>query len=209
VAFCQTYGQTEAGPRITGVKPSDVHRWPGSVGTPIPGVDVKLLGKDGRPAAPGEPGEIVVQSPGLMQGYLGNPAETAAALRDGWLHTGDLARRGPDGEYYIVGRLKNFIIRGGINVYPEEIESVLMQHPAVEAVLVHGVPHEKLGEVPHACVVPREDSVLTAKELCRFVSDRLAPYKRPTIELVKELPRTYNGKVQRKPSRTEKEDIWP
>lgn len=201
VAFCQTYGQTEAGPRVTGVKPSDVTRWPGSVGTPIPDVVVQLLKEDGRPAEPGEIGEIVVQSPGIMKGYLGNPDETAAVLRDGRLYTGDLGRLGAQGELYIVGRLKNFIIRGGINVYPEEIESVLLQHPAVGAVLVHGVPHPVLGEVPRACVVPVEGASVTAAELKEFASSRLADYKLPEVELVAELPRTYSGKTLRWPSR--------
>jgi long-chain acyl-CoA synthetase len=199
VALCQTYGQTEAAPRVTGVKPVDARRWPGSIGTPIPGITIKLLTDEGLSVEPGEIGEIVVQSAGVMKGYFGSPKETAVAIRDGWLYTGDLGRQGPEGEFYIVGRKKNFIIRGGINIYPEEIESVLLQHPAVEAVLVHGMPHEVLGEVPHACVVLAQGTEATTAGLRGFVSKRLATYKLPEIELVEELPRTYNGKVCREP----------
>lgn len=198
VALCQTYGQTEAGPRVTGVKPADAPRWPGSIGTPIPGVTVRLLTDEGRLVEPGEVGEIVVQSLGVMKGYFGAPEETTAVIRDGWLYTGDLGRQGPEGEFYIVGRKKNFIIRGGINIYPEEIESVLLQHPAVKTVLVHGVPHPMLGEVPRACVVLAEGTKTTPADLRSFASERLAAYKLPEIERVKELPRTYNGKVLRR-----------
>lgn len=199
VAFCQTYGQTEAGPRITGVRPADVNRWPGSIGTPIPGVTVELLKTNGERCIVGEVGEIVVKSPGLMKGYFCAPEETTTVLRDGWLFTGDLGRQGFEGELYIVGRLKNFIIRGGINIYPEEIESVLLQHPAVEAVFVHGLPHDILGEIPHASVVLSKNYQVTQKELRDFASENLASYKLPEIEFVNELPRTYNGKILRKP----------
>lgn len=199
VSLCQTYGQTEAGPRVTGVKPADAFRWPGSVGTPIPGVTVRLLGDDGQPVKPGEIGEIVVRSPGVMKGYLDAPGETADTIRDGLLYTGDLGQQGPEGEFYIVGRKKNFIIRGGINIYPEEIESVLLQHPAVEAVLVHGVPHSVLGETPRACVVLTEEIMVSIAELQNFASNRLAAYKLPEIQLMDELPRTYNGKILRGP----------
>lgn len=201
VAFCQTYGQTEAGPRVTGVKPADVRRWPGSIGTPIPGVTVRLLKGNGRPVDPGEVGEIVLQSPGIMKGYLNAPQETATTIRDGWLHTGDLGRQGPGGEFYFVGRKKAFIIRGGTNIYPEEIESVLLQHPAVRAVLVHAVPHQVLGEVPRACVVVPEGAGIAPADLRRFAAARLAAHKLPEIELVEDLPRTYNDKVLRR-SRT-------
>lgn len=196
-AFCQTYGQTEAGPRITGVRPCDASKWPQSVGTPIPGVDVRLLKKNGDPATDGETGEIVVKGSGLMKGYLGAPDETELVLRDGWLFTGDLGQRGVDGEYYVVGRLKNFIIRGGINVYPEEIELVLLQHPAVAAVLVQGIGHPVLGEVPHASIVLNEHRPVGINELRDFARTKLTPYKMPEIELVDELPRTYNGKILR------------
>ena len=199
VALCQTYGQTEAGPRVTGVKPADAARWPGSIGTPIPGVTVKLLTDQGQPVGPGEIGEIVVQSAGVMKGYLGRPEETADVIRDGWLYTGDLGQQGVnEGEYYIVGRKKNFIIRGGINIYPEEIESVFLQHPAVGAVLVRGVPHPVLGEVPRAYVVPTEGTKITGGELQSFAANHLAAYKLPKIELVEKLPRTYSGKVLRR-----------
>jgi long-chain acyl-CoA synthetase len=198
LAFCQTYGQTEAGPRVTGVRLADASRWLGSVGTPIPGVTVQLLGESGQPVRSGEEGEFVVKSPGVMKGYFGAPDETAAVLREGWLYTGDLGRQGPEGEFYIVGRLKNFIIRGGINIYPEEIESTLLKHPAVGAALVYGVPHLELGEVPHACIVLSEQARVTANELRDFASARLAAYKLPVIELVKELPKTYNGKIARR-----------
>lgn len=197
VAFCQTYGQTEAGPRVTGVKPSDSCLWPDSVGTPIPDVSVRLLKEDGKSAKLGEVGEIVVQSPGMMKGYFGVLEKTDVVIRDGWLHTGDLGRQGTRGELYIVGRQKSFIIRGGINIYPEEIESVLLQHPAVEAVLVRGVDHPILGEIPRACVVLAKGACVSASELGDFASRYLASYKLPKVELVEELPRTYNGKVLR------------
>jgi fatty-acyl-CoA synthase len=131
VDFKTGYGLTEAGPNTFWLPPADVRRKPGAVGFPLFHVDVKVARRDGSECGPDEVGELVVRGPHVCAGYWNRPEETAKAIVDGWLHTGDLARRDPEGYYYIVGRDKDMIISGGENVYPAEVENVLAAHPAV------------------------------------------------------------------------------
>lgn len=192
VAFCQTYGLTEAGPRITGVKPDEYQQLIGSVGTTLPGVTIKILKEPNS-----EIGEIIVKSAGLMKGYFERPQETAEVLQDGWLYTGDLGWIGSRNELYLAGRRKNIIIKNGVNIYPEEIESVLLQHPAIQGALVYGKPHPIFGESVHADVVIEGDAIILAEEIKYYLRVNLAGYKIPSINIVSSLLKTYNGKIKR------------
>ena len=189
------YGMSETSPVIS-FNHRDRPRKPGSIGTPIADVEVRLLTDEGHEVARGEVGEIAVRGPGLMKGYWNRPEETAAAIPDGWLRTGDLAREDEDGYLYIVDRKKDLIIRGGYNVYPREIEEVLHEHPAVALAAVIGVPDERLGEEVAAAVVLRPEKTATPDELREFTRERLAAYKYPRrVWLVDALPLGPSGKV--------------
>ncbi|MEU5595195.1 long-chain fatty acid--CoA ligase [Streptomyces sp. NPDC020298] len=189
------FGMSETSPVVSFNHP-DRPRKPGSVGTPIRDVEVRLLDDRGEEVAPGEIGELAVRGPNLMKGYWNLPEETAAAMPDGWLRSGDLARRDEDGYLYIVDRKKDMIIRGGYNVYPREIEEVLHEHPAVALAAVVGIPHERLGEEIAAAVVLRPAARATPAELQQFVKDRVAAYKYPrAVWLVDALPTGPSGKI--------------
>ena len=156
--ICIGYGQTEASPLITLTSVDDpIEIRVGTVGHPMPGLEVKLVSPAGRGEVPaGETGELCVQGHCVMAGYYNNPQATSKAIDpDGWLHTGDLARRRDDGNYRIVGRSRELIIRGGENIYPAEVEEFLHRHPAIAEVAVAGLPDAKYGEVVAAWVVPK------------------------------------------------------
>ncbi|ARP68608.1 long-chain-fatty-acid--CoA ligase [Streptomyces pluripotens] len=189
------FGMSETSPVVSFNHP-DRPRKPGSIGTPIRDVEVRLLDDDGRDVVPGDVGELVVRGPNLMKGYWNRPEETAAVIPDGWLRTGDLARRDEDGYLYIVDRKKDLIIRGGYNVYPREIEEVLHEHPAVALAAVLGVPDERLGEEVAAAVVLRPGARADIGELQQFVRERVAAYKYPRcIWLTDALPTGPSGKI--------------
>jgi long-chain acyl-CoA synthetase len=169
----------------------------GTVGTMNPHVHVAIHRPDGSPAAPGEEGAIVVCGPTVMGGYFRNPQATRAAVRAGWLHTGDLGRMDDDGYLFLTGRVKDLIITGGENVTPIEVEEVLRLHPDVADVAVIGTPHPKWGEQVTAIVVRRDGSVLDGDALADFAGARLAGFKKPRrIEFVASLPRNAYNKVQ-------------
>ncbi|GIW87959.1 MAG: AMP-binding protein [Isosphaeraceae bacterium] len=195
------YGLTEASPIITMTAADDpIEVRVGTVGREIPGVEVKLVDPaTGKPVAEGEAGELCVRGHGVMAGYYKNPEATARAIEpDGWLHTGDLARRREDGNYRIVGRSKELIIRGGENIYPPEIEEFLCHHPAIAEVAVVGLPDPHYGEVVAAWVVPRAGASLTAEDVKSYCQGQIAHYKIPSyVEVVRELPRTVTGKVRK------------
>jgi len=198
VAFRSGYGLTEAGPNTFWLPPADLRRKPGSVGFPLLHIDVKLVDKSGRECGPEEVGELWIRGPHVCAGYWNRPEETARTIRDGWLSTGDLARRDAEGYYYIVGRLKDVIISGGENIYPAEVESVLATHPAVAEVALLGVPDDRWGEAPCAVVVPKPGHLLDPADLIAFGGERLARFKLPKqVELVAALPRTGAGKVDK------------
>jgi fatty-acyl-CoA synthase len=199
VDFKTGYGLTEAGPNTFWLPPEDVQRKPGAVGFPLFHIDVKVVRPDGVQCPPGEAGELIIRGPHVCDGYWNNPEATAEAIRAGWLHTGDLARRDAEGYYTIVGRLKDMIISGGENVYPAEVESVLHAHPAVGEAALIGVPHEKWGEVGRAVVVVAPEAELAEDELLEFCRQRLAGYKVPkSVVVVQEMPKTGAGKVDKK-----------
>ena len=195
--FAQNYGQSEAPMAITYLAKGDHdEKRLTSCGRPTLFARVALLGEDGKPVPQGDPGEICVSGPLLAGGYWNLPDATADTFKDGWLHTGDMAREDEDGFYYIVDRSKDMIIRGGFNVYPREIEDVLMEHPAVSLVAVIGVPHESHGEEIKAVVVNKAGSGTTEDELVAWARERLAAYKYPRIvQFVDELPLTSTGKI--------------
>ena len=199
VDFKTGYGLTEAGPNTFWLPPADVQRKPGAVGFPLMHIDVKVMREDGRECPPGEAGELLIRGPHVCDGYWNDSEATAEAIRDEWLHTGDLARRDEEGYYTIVGRLKDMIISGGENVYPAEVESVLHAHPAVAEAALIGVPHEKWGEVGRAIVVLSLGAELTQDRLLAFCSERLARYKVPkSVVFIEEMPKTGAGKVDKK-----------
>jgi acyl-CoA synthetase (AMP-forming)/AMP-acid ligase II len=184
------YGQSEAGP-ISTLRPRDVLRKPTSVGRPVVNVDVSLVAADGSPVGAGEVGEIVCRSEFNMLGYWRMPEATAAAMRDGWLHTGDLGTFDEDGFLHIAGRAREMIKCGGENIYPAEVERCLLEHPSVAEAAVFGVPDERWGEIVVAAVVPQAGATLAEDEVVEHVRSQLAGYKKPRQVLVLDaLPRT-------------------
>ncbi|MEU1725553.1 long-chain fatty acid--CoA ligase [Nonomuraea sp. NPDC005692] len=169
---------------------------PGTIGFPLWGVEMRLVDGDWNTVQGEGPGEIAIRGHNVMKGYHGRPEETAEVLRDGWFRTGDIATRDQDGYYAIVDRTKDMIIRGGFNVYPREVEEVLMTHPAVSLVAVVGVPHGSYGEEVKAYVVPSAGATASESELVAWCRENMAAYKYPrTIEFRESLPMTATGKI--------------
>ncbi|HEY7350749.1 MAG TPA: long-chain fatty acid--CoA ligase [Ktedonobacterales bacterium] len=192
------YGLSEATTAVSG-HAVDMVRKPGSVGKPLQGVEVRVVDDNDNDLPVGEVGELLVRGPNLMQEYYNMPDETAQALRGGWLHTGDMAKLDEEGYIYIVERKKDLIIRGGLNIYPRDVEEVLMRHPAVLECAVIGVPSERLGEEVLAYVVLQDGKQATAEEVMDFSRQYLANYKTPSfVEFIPALPRNPIGKIDRK-----------
>jgi long-chain acyl-CoA synthetase len=191
------YGLSEASPVVSINPPHKVK--PGSVGLPIPGVEVKVVDKQGRPVATNEIGELLIRGDNVMQGYLNRPQASKRALADGWLHTGDMARLDDEGYIYIVDRKKEMLIIHGCNVYPREIEDVLYQHPQVAEAAVVGLPDAHRGEIPKAVIVPKEGERVEEREIKKYCRRFLAPYKVPrVVEFRDSLPKTATGKVMKR-----------
>ncbi|HEY7414600.1 MAG TPA: long-chain fatty acid--CoA ligase [Ktedonobacteraceae bacterium] len=190
------YGLSEAAAVLTAT-PSNIERKPGSVGKPLAGVEVRIVDEHDKSLPAGETGEIVARGPNIMSGYYDLPEETAAALRDGWLYTGDMGYFDSDGFLYVVERKKDLIIRGGFNIYPRDVEEVLASHPAVIEAAVVGVPSERMGEEVKAFVVTR--TPVDAETLMAYCQEKLANYKTPSqIEFLEALPRNSVGKIDKK-----------
>jgi long-chain acyl-CoA synthetase len=176
---------------------------PGTVGQPIVGVEVACVDDNDRPVPSGEVGEIVIRGHNIMKGYYKRPEATAAALRNGWFHSGDLGVIDADGYIAIVDRKKDMILRGGCNVYPREVEELLMTHPAVSLCAVIGVPDERLGEEVTAVIVKKLGAVAGEDEIIRWCDERLASYKRPRSVLFRDdLPMTATGKILKRELRS-------
>jgi fatty-acyl-CoA synthase len=201
--FFQFYGQAEAPMAITVLRRSehDVNdlRRLASCGRPVPWVHVELLDASNRPVPDGEPGEICVRGPLVMDGYRNNPELTAETFTAGWLHTGDVAVRDPGGFLRIIDRTKDMIVSGGFNIYPREIEDILGQHPAVSQVAVIGVPHPKWGEAVKALVVLRSGQTATEAELTALVVERKGAFQAPkSVDFIDAIPQTAVGKPDKK-----------
>jgi acyl-CoA synthetase (AMP-forming)/AMP-acid ligase II len=212
--FRQNYGMTEIAQPITYLGPED-HIIDGSqaqmkrlssAGRPAMGVEVKVVGQDGGHVKPGEIGEILLKSNKLFKSYWKMPEETAAAFEGGWFHTKDMATVDEEGFVYIVDRKSDMIISGGFNVYPREVEEVIMAHPGVAETAVIGVPDDIWGEAVKAFIVPREGVKLTEEEVIQYCREKLAGYKKPkSVDFVKEIPKNVYGKINR---RELKEIFW-
>lgn len=198
VIMIEGNGPTETSP-VSYANPIEGVRKPGSVGIPVPGVEVKIVDDNDNEVPVNEVGEICVKGRNVMKGYLNRPEETAQALRGGWLHTGDLGKKDEDGYIYIVDRKKDMIIVGGLNVYPREVEEILYQHPAVAEAAVVGIADELRGEIPKAFVALKPGEEATEKELIRYCRQNLANYKCPKqVEFCESLPKTVTGKIDKK-----------
>jgi long-chain acyl-CoA synthetase len=190
------YGLSEASAVLTSTR-SNTERKPGSVGKPLPGVEIRIVDEHDNPLPAGEAGEIVARGPNIMSSYYNLPEETAKALRNGWLYTGDMGYFDEDGFLYVVERKKDLIIRGGFNIYPRDVEEVLASHPAVVEAAVVGVPSERMGEEVKAFVVTR--APIDAETLMAYCREKLANYKTPSqIEFIEALPRNSVGKIDKK-----------
>lgn len=195
LAVVCSYGLTEANGLSVQVPAREALTRPGAVGLPMLGHEIMVVDGEGHRVEPGQEGEILLRGPAVMVGYDRDSAATAKVLRNGWLHTGDIGRLDDEGYLYLVDRRTDLIISGGLNVYPAEIERALGGHPAVREVAVVGRADPRWGEVPIACVVPREGPV-TLEDLLRFLDQRIADYKRPRgLECFDSLPRGMSGKV--------------
>ena len=198
--MCEVYGATETAPYAS-VTPWGGTVKPGTVGVPLPDTDVKIVSIDDpeKELPPGEPGELVIKGPQIMMGYYKRPEETADVLKDGWFYTGDIGMLDDDGYLSIVDRKKDMIIAGGYNIYPLELDDVLMGHPKVLEACTIGVPDQYRGETVKAFIVTREAETLTQEEVTQYCKDNLAAYKVPKMfEFIDELPKSAVGKVLRR-----------
>jgi long-chain acyl-CoA synthetase len=199
--FYELYGLTEG--FVTILDRDEANRKAGSVGVPPPFFEMRILGDDGRELAPGGVGEIVGRGPITMPGYLGRADLTAAALRDGWLYTGDLGYVDEDGFLFLVDRKKDMIDSGGVKVYPKDVEEVAARHPDVREVAVFGIPHAKWGETPVAAVVLKPGAVASATELCEWINAHVAArYQRvDRVIVMDDFPRNAAGKTLKREMR--------
>jgi long-chain acyl-CoA synthetase len=189
------YGLSETSPVSSSNHP-DMERKPGSIGTPIEGVEMKVVDEDDNEVTQGEIGEIVIRGHNIMKGYWQRPDATEEAMRGGWFHSGDMAKVDEDGYFFIVDRKKDLIIRGGYNVYPREVEEVLYEHPKIREAAVVGIPHDEWGEEIGAAVVVHDGEELEATEVSEYVKERIAAYKYPRVVwFLEELPKGPTGKI--------------
>ena len=179
----------------------------GSIGTPFSGIQVEIFGENGEPLSPGEVGEIVVKGDTVMKGYYNSPEATAETIKDGWLYTGDVGYKDDEGFLFIVDRKKDLIIRGGVNVYPKEIENVIATHPAVDMVAVIPESHDKYGQVAKACIILKRGEICSEEEIMGFCKEKMADYKVPErIVFRAGMPKNAVGKVVKKDLITELEE---
>jgi len=198
VPIIEGYGMSEGSPVVT-FNHMSVGRKVGSIGIPVWGVEVKLIDEEGEEVPIGEKGELLYRGHNVMKGYYSNPEATSKTVQNGWLHSGDIAIKDEEGYYYIVDRTKDMIVRGGENVYPREVEEVMMKHEAVSMVAVIGIADEEQGEEIQACVVLKENQTIEAETLKEWVKEHIAVYKYPRIiKLVDSLPMTATGKILKK-----------
>ncbi len=190
------YGLSETSPTASSGYPGKLRK-PGSIGTPLEKVEMRIVDEAGEEVPTGEVGEIVIRGHNIMKGYWGNPEATAEAIRaGGWFHSGDMGREDEDGYFYVVDRKKDMIIRGGYNVYPREVEELLYEHPAIREAAVLGIPHPEWGEEIGAAVVLEPGEDLAPEEISAWVRERIAAYKYPRVVwFIEELPKGPTGKI--------------
>jgi long-chain acyl-CoA synthetase len=199
----EVYGLTESTGLVT-ANPVNGVRKAGSIGITVPNVQTRLIDKEGKDVPIGEVGEILFKGPNATKGYWKLPEQTTESIRNGWVHTGDLARQDGDGYFFIVGRKRDLIITGGYNVYPREIEEVLYTHPAVYEAAVIGIADEVKGEIAKAYLTLKPGKTATGKEIVDFCKQNLAPYKVPReVEIRAELPKSSTGKILHRELRTD------
>ena len=195
VAIYEGYGMSEGSPVVTFNHPGKTRK-PGSIGTPVWGVEVKIADENDNEVPVGERGQLLYRGHNVMKGYYNKPEANAETLKGGWLHSGDVAKKDEDGYFYIVDRTKDMIIRGGLNVYPREVEEVIIQHNAVSLVAVIGIPNDQYGEEIKACVVLNKEASVSENELKVWTKERIAAYKYPRIiEFLDALPMSATGKI--------------
>jgi len=195
VPIIEGYGMSEGSPVVTFNRLKAVRK-PGSIGKPFWGVEVKLVDADGLEVPAGEKGELLYRGHNVMKGYYKKLDETEKALQNGWMHSGDIAVKDEDGFYFIVDRSKDMIIRGGLKIYPREVEELMIKHEAVSLVAVIGIPHEEMGEDVKAFVVLKEGQSVAETDLIAWTKERIASYKYPRyIEFISALPMNATGKI--------------
>lgn len=198
VPIIEGYGMSEGSPVVT-FNHLSIGRKVGSIGTPVWGVQVKLVDENGEEVPVGEKGQLLYKGHNVMKGYYNKHEATAETLKDGWLHSGDIAIKDEEGYFFIVDRTKDMIIRGGLNVYPREVEEVMMKHEAVSMTAVIGVKNDEYGEEIQACVVLKENESISPEDLGAWVKDNIAAYKYPRIiKIMDSLPMTATGKILKK-----------
>ncbi len=198
VPLLEGYGMSEGSPVVT-FNQLDVGCKPGSIGTPVWGVEVKLVDDEGNEVPTGEKGELWYRGHNVMKGYYNRPEANAKTITDGWLHSGDVAIKDEDGFFFIVDRTKDMIIRGGLNVYPREVEEVMIKHEAVSLVAVIGIPDNKMGEEVKAYVVLNDGKTVSEADLMAYTKEHIASYKYPrVIEFIDALPMSATGKILKK-----------
>ena len=202
VPILEGYGLSECSP-VVSFNHLDRERKPGSIGTPIWGMEARIVDVEGQTLSPGERGELVVRGHSVMKGYYNRPNDTAEVLYDGWFHTGDVATMDEDGYFYIVDRIKDMIIRSGYSVYPREIEDTLITHPDISLAAVIGVPHEQHGEEIKAYVILNKNATSNANTIMAWSKENMAAHKYPRlVEIVDTLPMTATGKILKKELRS-------
>jgi len=197
IPILEGYGLTEASPMVSFNSPVR-ERKAGSIGLPLPGIDLKIVDENSAEVKPGQVGEIIVQGPNIMKGYLNRPEATKEALKDGWLYTGDLAKLHDDGYGFIVVRKKDVIVKGGFSVYPREVEKFLIGHPKIKEAAVVGVPDPNSGEEIHAFIILKDGEEAKQEEIIEYIKERMAAYKCPkVIHFITDLPKGPTGRVMR------------
>lgn len=202
VPIIEGYGMSEGSPVVT-FNTLESERKPGSVGLPVKDVQVFVVDENGSEVPNGEKGELLYKGPNVMKGYYKKPEENKKALKNGWMHSDDIAIKDEDGYFYIVDRTKEMIIRGGLNVYSREVEEIIMKHNAISIVAIIGIPDKIMREEIKAFVVLKDNESLTDKEIIEWTKDKVAAYKYPRIiEIVKHLPMSATGKILKKEHRS-------
>jgi long-chain acyl-CoA synthetase len=203
VKILEGYGLSETSPVATFNRTNRPSK-PGSIGLPVWGISIRIVDLEGNDVQPGEMGEILIKGHNVMKGYYKRPEATAAALENGWLHTGDIGTFDEEGFIYITDRVKDMIIRGGFNVYPREIEEVMMTHHDISLAAVIGVPHDSHGEEVKAFVILKEGATSSPEEIVGWCKENMAAYKYPRIvEIRTDLPMTATGKILKRELRTD------